>query len=398
MKKFLPYFLGFLLLAGLVFIVVTAKKPARVVDERVTLREKDKIPYGFYVARNLLPSVFPSAKIYSDNLEPGRWTGIDMNSSGQLVVLTGSMISAYSNEMKELLKFVERGNYVFIIGQYYNYEIQKTIGASATPSVFFNASEDSFTVSLKGPRFTPAIYGYPGKKFSGHFTEFLEKSTVVLGNDENLNPNFLQVRVGEGQLFVNLCPPAFSNYFLLYGNNIKYYESAFSLVPANVKVVVWNEYFLSKKNKEKEPGWLSVLLKYPAFRAGLLIALLTIILYMLMEMRRRQRYIPVYQKPKNESLDFVQTIGRLYYDKKDHLDLARKMSAYFLDHVREKYRLQTEELNEDFVTSLQGKTGFDTGEIKKIVEFISFIKTAPAISEGQLARFHNQLETFYKNT
>jgi hypothetical protein len=398
MNKFLPYFLGLLLLAGLIFIIATTKKPGRVLDERVTLREKDKIPYGFYVARNLLPSVFPSAKIHSDSKEPGQWTGIDMNSSGQLVVLTGSMISAYSSEVKELLKFVERGNYVFIIGQYFNYEIQKAVGASATLSVFSNTSEDSFTVSLRAPRFSPEVYGYPGKKFSGHFIDLREKSSVILGNDEKINPNFMQVRVGEGLLFINLSPTSFSNYFLLYGNNIEYYESAFSLVPKDVKVIVWNEYFLTKKPKEKEPGWLSVLLKYPAFRAGLLIALLTIILYMLMEMRRRQRYIPVYQKPKNESLDFVQTVGRLYYDKKDHLDLARKMSAYFLDHVREKYRLQTEKLNEDFVASLQGKTGFDVGEIKKIVEFISFIRTAPAISEGQLARFHNQLETFYKNT
>jgi hypothetical protein len=398
MKKFLPYFLGFLLLAGLVFIVSTAKKPKRVADERVTLREKDKIPYGFYVARKLLPSVFPKARIFSDNNEPGSWTGIDMDAKGQLVVITGRMINAYRSEFDEMLKFVRRGNYIFIIGEYYNYEIQKAIDASCTPSVFINTSEDSFITSLNAPRFSPSVYGYPGKKFSGHFNELNSSTALTLGHDGKLDPNFIQIRAGDGLMFINLSPPAFSNYFLLYGNNIGYYERSFSLIPRDVHTIVWNEYFLSKKPKEKEPDWLGVLLKYAAFRAGLLVALLTIIFYMLMEMRRRQRYVPVHERPKNDSLDFVQTIGRLYYDKKDHLDLAGKMSAYFLDHVREKYRLQTEELNEDFVASLHGKTGFASGDIQKIVEFIQFIRTAPAISEGQLARFHNQLETFYKNT
>jgi hypothetical protein len=396
MKKFLPYFLGFLLLAGLVFIVSNAKKPKRVADERVTLREKDKIPYGFYVARKLLPSLFPDAKIFSGNKEPGDWEGINFDSAGQLVVLTGSAINADRSELEAMLKFVRRGNYVFIIGQYYGYEFQKAIGASNT--IFINNSEDSLTVSLNEPRFPQSVYSYPGKKFAGHFTDMNSSTALTLGRDENQNPNFIQLRAGEGSVFINLCPPAFTNYFLLYGNNISYYEKAFSLVPRDVHTVLWNEYYLSKKPKEREPNWLGVLFRYPGFRAGLLLALLVIIFYILMEMRRKQRYVPVYQELKNESLDFVETIGRLYYDKKDHLDLARKMSAYFLDHVREKYRLQTEELNEDFILSLNGKTGFAADQIRKIIEFIDFTRTAPAISEGQLARFHDQLETFYKNT
>jgi hypothetical protein len=398
MKKILPYFLGFLLLAGFIFLIANSKKPKKVADERVTLREKDKIPYGFYVARNLLPSLFPAAKISSESIEPENWKAVNSSSGGQLVVLTGSAINADKVELDAMLKFVRRGNYVFIIGQYYGYELQRMISADNTPSVFLNSSEDSLTVNLNEPRFSHARYSYPGKKFSGHFSDLNSSTTLTLGRDEKLNPNFIQLRAGDGSIFINLCPPAFTNYFLLYENNIEYFEKAFSLVPRDVHTVVWNEYYLSKKPKEKDPNWLGVLLRYPAFRAGLLIALLTIIFYMLMEMRRRQRYIPVYQKPKNESLDFVQTIGRLYYDKKDHLDLARKMSAYFLDHVREKYRLQTEELNEDFVLSLNGKTGFDANRIRKIAEFIDFTRTAPGISEGQLARFHDQLETFYKNT
>ena len=68
-------------------------------------------------------------------------------------------------------------------------------------------------------------------------------------------------------------------------------------------------------------------------------------------MRRKQRYIPVVAKPKNDSLDFVKTIGRLYYDKGDHKNLSRKMGAFFLEHVRSRYKLPTGTLNEEFINN-----------------------------------------------
>jgi hypothetical protein len=104
----------------------------------------------------------------------------------------------------------------------------------------------------------------------------------------------------------------------------------------------------------------------------------------------------VITKPKNDSLEFVKTIGRLYHDKGDHKNLSRKMSAYFLEHVRSRYKLTTSELNEEFIKNLHGKTGIAEEEIKEIVSFIRNLDTLPGISEKQLASFHKQLESFYK--
>jgi hypothetical protein len=115
-------------------------------------------------------------------------------------------------------------------------------------------------------------------------------------------------------------------------------------------------------------------------------------------MRRKQRYIPVITKPKNDSLDFVKTIGRLYYDKGDHKNLCRKMSAYFLEHVRNRYKLATTELNEDFIKNLQFKTGADESEIRSIVFFIREMENAATVSDHQLQYFHKQLEIFYSKT
>ena len=143
---------------------------------------------------------------------------------------------------------------------------------------------------------------------------------------------------------------------------------------------MWDEYYLYKKSddneREEKKSWLSVLFRYPALKAALLTAIFTLLLFVLLEMRRKQRFIPVITKPRNDSLDFVKTIGRLYYDKGDHKNLCRKMAAYFLEHVRNKYKLPTGTLDDEFVKNLQFKSGVEEQEIRSIVSFIKYLDEA----------------------
>jgi hypothetical protein len=115
-------------------------------------------------------------------------------------------------------------------------------------------------------------------------------------------------------------------------------------------------------------------------------------------MRRRQRFIPAYQKPTNESLDFVKTMGRLYYERRDHRNLSLKMAMYFLEHVRSNYKLPTHNLDKEFEQLLHFKSGYSQQGIEEIISFISYLKTGESVTEMQLAKFHSQLESFYQNT
>ena len=108
--------------------------------------------------------------------------------------------------------------------------------------------------------------------------------------------------------------------------------------------------------------------------------------------------IPIHSKPRNESLDFVKTMGRLYYDRKDHQNLAKKMSIYFLEHVRSTYKLPTHTLDEPFIEALQYKSGFSQGHLNEIISFIQYLQNGGSVNEERLIHFHNQLESFYQNT
>ncbi len=169
----------------------------------------------------------------------------------------------------------------------------------------------------------------------------------------------------------------------------------------DITKIIWDEYFLAKRSHqphEKRKSWLDVMFRYPPLMAALLVGLFTLLIYLLLEMRRKQRYIPLIAKPRNDSLDFVKTIGRLYYEKGDHKNLCRKMSAYFLEHVRNQYKLATGNLDEAFIKNLQYKSGVEEAEIRGIVSFIRYIDDAPVISPAEVNDFHKQLESFYNKT
>lgn len=391
----------------MVLFATGSKNKEKKFDERITLRRQDKIPYGTYVAYRNLKHIFPKASIYTNKYEPGYWDSLSMYDSHQLLVVVCGRFDADEEEMKRLISFTENGNDVFISAMKISQAAEEIIMGSTNgfmlPGNFGNDlvdAGDTMNVSLSDPPFGKTLkYSYPGKPYGSVFTKINEETTDVLGEGEG-QTNFIHLRAGKGNIYIHLSPLVFSNYFILHKNNIEYYERALSVIQPDITKVVWDEYYLNKRssdsNPEKGKSWLTVLFRYPALKAALLTAIFTLLLYVLLEMRRKQRYIPVITKPRNDSLDFVKTIGRLYYDKGDHKNLCRKMGAYFLEHVRNKYKLPTGSLDEEFVKNLQFKSGAEESEIRGIVSFIKYLDEAVVIKHNQLTDFHKQLESFYK--
>lgn len=377
----------------------------RKLDERITLRRQDKIPYGTYVAYKSLKHIFPAASIYTNKYEPGYWDSLSNHDSKQAFIAVCDQFSPDEQEMKRLVTFAENGNDVFICARYISADAEKILGCyTIAIDRYFAGVEDlpkNMQISLNAPPFDKkSDYVYPGRTFNTYLPTIDSSTTDVLGYDEEGKPDFIRLHAGKGNFYVHTEPLAFSNYFILHKNNIDYYEKVLSVIRPDVTKVVWDEYYLNKRSSRGDSGkkksWLTVLFRYPALKAALLTAIFTLLLYMLLGMRRKQRYIPVITKPRNDSLDFVKTIGRLYYDKGDHKNLCRKMGAYFLEHVRNKYKLPTGSLDDDFVKNLQYKSGAEESEIRGIVSFIKYLDEAAAINNNQLTDFHKQLESFYK--
>lgn len=391
---------------ALIFLFSSRPAEERLPDGRITLDRKDKIPYGTWVAFHELDKIFPEARVLVNHDQPGSWDSLSTYDSAQALIIITPRFQASEYEMERLIRFAEHGNDVFISSDYISSDAEKlTGGYTSSFSSVHNYVGDMIipdTLSLQLDKTVNAdepTYTYPGEKFDAVFLKTDSNYTEILGRDLKALPDFIRLRTGRGQIFIHLAPLAFSNYFILHRQNMRYYEQVMSLIRPSVKKVVWDEYYLAKKGGEDEPDgekWLSVLFRHKALRAALLTAILALFVYTIMEMRRKQRIIPVMAPPRNDSLDFVKTIGRLYYDKADHRNLCRKMGAYFLEHVRNRYKLPTGNLDESFMQLLQFKSGAPEQDIRGIVTFIKYAEDAPVVTADELTHFHQQLESFYQ--
>lgn len=412
MKKYLPYLLALAGLTAILVLFLTGdKRNRKQLDERVTLHRMDKRPYATWVFFRELPVLFPGAEVRVNQHEPGNWDSVRTGEGRQLYISISDRFGADREELDELISFARAGNDVLVVARYISAAADEWLGVSSSSSeISYNPDlpDNDVQVTLRTPPFTDTVYfQYPGRSYFSFFTNINSSRTQVLGEDGSGHPHFIRLRAGAGNVFVHLEPLVFSNYFLLHEENLRYLEQVASVIRPGIRNIIWDEYFLRQKpsyadNNNRKKGWMSVLMgmkneegKEP-FRAAIWLLAGLLLLYVLLEMRRRQRPIPVIRKPRNESLDFVKTIGQLYYGKGDHLNLCRKMAAYFLEHVRSKYKLPTGNLNEEFVRHLHYKSGFPEPELQRIVDFIRELDLGENISAADLARFHRQLESFYQ--
>jgi len=107
--------------------------------------------------------------------------------------------------------------------------------------------------------------------------------------------------------------------------------------------------------------------------------------------------IPSKMPIANTTLDFVKTIGRLYYQRRDNGNLAAKMGQHFLEHVRNRYNLSTSLLDEQFVDRLAYKSGYSKAELREIVDNIAIFQDYVYVSDDSLMDFNNKIEAFYKH-
>ena len=124
--------------------------------------------------------------------------------------------------------------------------------------------------------------------------------------------------------------------------------------------------------------------------------LVLLLLIYLIESKRRQRPIPVIQPLQNTSLDFVRTIGRLYFQRRDNHNLAGKMVNHFQDQVRTRYNLPAAALDEGLATRLAHRTGYPQEELSRLIGYMRVLPSKAYVPDEELIDFHRQLEAFYK--
>ncbi|HVV07490.1 MAG TPA: DUF4350 domain-containing protein [Puia sp.] len=361
-------------------------------SQRVTLWRKDKLPYGTYIAYESLTYLFPNAEISVNRKDI---TSLSQKEGKKALIFIGHYAEPDPSDVNALLNFVGDGNHVFISAFHFSDTLLRALNVRPGRSGM-ESLRDSLRLSVYQPVTNDSLsYVYPGFSLDGWVDSLDDKYATVLGRDEKGRPDLIKFRYkGGGTLFLHFAPLAFSNYFLLHKQNKAYYDNVLSYIPGSVNEVIWDESF--RYNRRKSFSTLSYIMSQPPFAWALGLLLLLLLLLYLFESKRRQRIVPLIAPLRNTSLDFVTTIGRLYYQRRDNQNLAVKMVTHFQDHIRTKYNMPVHLSDPAFVERLSYRTGIDKDFLQTLVKDILYLQQGAGVTDGALLHLNQKLDEFYK--
>lgn len=264
---------------------------------------------------------------------------------------------------------------------------RETMYAAQSYRMFYNMVGGTLFVDsvpkVKRLAYTLSTAGYDYKHDSLYVGDFTGFDTIVDEKEriERIDtfaikkvPTAVSVPYGKGEVIFVSSPLLFTNYGMLEGNTFVYIFRLMSYL-ADLPVYRTEAYVKTDAMLVAEQSPFREFIKRPPLRWALYLALLGVVLFMIFTARRRQRVIPILSKPANRSLEFIQLIGTLYYQRKDHVDLVRKKFKLFAEELRKTAGVDISDVNTDDreYLLLAEKTGMNSDRLKKVIRQIRLV-------------------------
>ena len=264
---------------------------------------------------------------------------------------------------------------------------RETMYAAQPYRMFYNMVGGTLFVDsvpkVKRLAYTLSTAGYDYKHDSLYVGDFTSFDTIVDEKEriERIDtfaikkvPAAVSVPYGKGEVIFVSSPLLFTNYGMLEGNTSVYIFRLMSYL-ADLPVYRTEAYVKTDAMLVAEQSPFREFIKRPPLRWALYLALLGVVLFMIFTARRRQRVIPIMSKPANRSLEFIQLIGTLYYQRKDHVDLVRKKFKLFAEELRKTAGVDISDVNTDDreYLLLAEKTGMNSDRLKKVIRQIRLV-------------------------
>lgn len=379
----------------------------------------NKGPYGTSVIKELLEDFIPGEKLILLEDSIRQLADYEQDSAANYLFIGASQYID-SLEAELLFDFVDQGNNAYLISRslpedlaYYLYsydcnDYQEWEGYDVWQDTMVEMNLGH--QALAQEENTPFLYEYKGRKrnydwqyIPNDFICDVPFGFVRLGTFNGNYSNFVRVPYGRGHFYLHTNPMAFTNISLLEADRLAYVSSVFSHFQKGP--IYWDEasklsgYLPNPRSNrslsEKTP--FDFILSQPALAWAWYLVLVMTLCYLLFRTKRRQRIIPVLEKNRNTSLEFLQTMSNLYFLQNDHRKIALHKMRLFLAFIRERYYLSTQDLDAPFVEQLGLKSEIPKKEIDAILLLYKNIKSSSFVSEKILVDFHKKIERFYKN-
>lgn len=373
-----------------VYLVAQYNKPSPI-NWRPTLYYQDKIPYGTYILHNELKHFFPGSTVTNTNNDLyDLFHKSDNTKSNYLIVSKSINISKY--DYKALVAYVEEGNSVLISTLGWEGKLADTLKITTGVELKKKEEKLNFTNEKLKDR---QSYQYDKDITGEYFSRFDTAHAVVLSKNENGHATLLRYEYGDGALYLCANPLIFSNYALLSDRGDDYAAKVLSYLPKS-EAIYWDEY--QNGDIPEDTSLLRVFFSRPALSWAYYLSLFGMVVFILYEMKRRQRVIPIIEPLKNSTVEFANVVGQVYYEQRNNMNIAQKIIIFFYEHLRTKYYLKTNPLDAEFVERLSQKTGIEFSFAQELIGHIKYVLVQHQVGDHELIRLNQLIEQFYKKT
>jgi hypothetical protein len=402
MNKTIKIYVFLLVLIVIGILYIEAVRP-KAIDWRPTYSLKDKIPLGLYVFNQ------ESEKVFGDDLEriyttPYEFLDAYYDYDEEEYNIEGTIfyVNSYNDidegSMDEIMYFVSQGNTAFISVPHFPKTLLDSLDLELSYKKYDEFKNiqgvDSIHASLTNPIFGPQKYNITVGAIERGFSLVDSLNNTILGYQQyeqtgQKQVNFLKVPYKNGFFYLHTQPCAFTNYHLLKDENYKYAENLLSYLPKDQKIYWFTKSQLGEVINQSPMRFVA---SQPALRYAWYLLLITGLLFVIFNSKRKQRVVPIIKPLENTTVDFTKTIGNLYYQQKDHHDIINKKITYFLERIRNQYMLDTKVLDEHFAKKLELKSGKKQEDIQRVIDLINKFEKSSHSTEKDLIELNKAIE------
>lgn len=421
----------------------------------------DRSPYGTFLFYELLKKKYSEEKkkikVIDDDFR--KELNDTVNKKPEIYFLISNSMKLNKDEKIALKSFVENGNYAFISIEEFPETFKEIINEThfIETTRMERTKINFYPSSLRNKKsYYEFFYIYENEKNSwpwksfksktnypdedyyietgekeydydsdpGIYEEDLHHNNIVPGEMDSLYSNylsyehntdsndvFIRVNYGEGAFYFHSIPISFTNLSLLKEKNVEHMERVLSCLPDAQPV--WDKYgqmdftlYMEKFGNSPDSGSgfdrprnspLQFILSKQSLKWAYYVLLGTLLFYILFQMKRKQKIIPAVAKNENSSLDFIDTVSKLYLQQYKHKNILRHKYRILLNFIRERYYLSAAKPDQQYISMLSKKSQLEEDRISRLFATFESIEKSTNVSDEMLITVHQQVEYFYKN-
>jgi len=380
-------------------------------------------PYGTYFLHELIVRGFKGYDLY--NLDHSvqdyfEYDSLKIQEENANYLFIGKNLNLYNNEVDSLLAFTKRGNNLFISAEFFPRKLLRALMSYDYDGFIREKSDTSIFLTFNEPQFSDQDYllsNFVNDKNIEKRWRLWTSSIYSTKHQKELSKGnnlacYLRFNYGEGTILLHTIPQAFTNQSLKSEAGRKYIETALSYLPEGT--VIWDDYtqFVvndgsleldngknpnqsDRGSKINTKSMISFLMKSPSLKWAYLIIIIGMVVFIVFMGKRRQKVIPTMPSNINTSLEFTETISRIYLSKGQHNKLISQMEIIFKNKMKTKYFIPYID-DKNYVERIAKKSGVSQGEISHLLNLFKAGSHLVDVSDFFLIDLYKKVQVFYK--